>query len=186
MEAVKRIISLLSATTNQGVIKAHFNAIACHLCDNLQCFAQNYPIIEQIVDLVHKYSTQRLDQSTRISINDTILMLINHYHNVIPQSSIASLVTIINEKLTSETNKIHLLNGIKSLPSSLTTSTQTTSALHQCLLNISGHLINNKIVAVKQGAHDSILALMAVLRNNLTEDLVRAIIEHSNSLIDGR
>lgn len=50
---------------------------------------------------------------------------------------------------------------------------------------IASNLINNKLAAVKEGAHSSILAILRILGNNFQPHAQR-LLDLSGTLIDGR
>lgn len=76
-------------------------------------------------------------------------MLINHYYSILSESTLERLLRIILDKLSSETNKIHILNGIKTLPTSFKVTSHTKELLTQIAISIAANLINNKLTAVK-------------------------------------
>lgn len=112
-------------------------------------------------------------------------MLVNHYHSVLAEDKVlASLKTILN-KLSVETNKLHILNGLKTLPEKFRTNKNINEILSQIILFIASNLINNKLAAVKEGAHLSILAILRILGNGFQPHSAR-LLELSGTLIDAR
>lgn len=85
----------------------------------------------------------------RISINETVLMLINHYHAILPEQKLRNLLKIVLDKLSLETNKIHLLNGLKTLPQQFKNTNLTKEVLNQIVIYLAANLVNNKLTAIK-------------------------------------
>ena len=112
-------------------------------------------------------------------------MLINHYHTILSKNIISDLLKIILDKISSESNKIHILNGLKTLPQQFTLHPEYQETLNQIVIYIASNLMNNRLALVKEGARNSILAILLILGKRF-EPHAATLLEISEILIDNK